>query len=69
MLIWDELDREVKANQPATASDLETMLQKCKNQLTEKYLMSFAERLLRICFVIPAKGLIPDASTFLAPKG
>lgn len=39
-LVWDELERQVKAKQPAKASHPQTMLQESWNELTEQCLWS-----------------------------
>ena len=56
-LVWDELDRRVKANQPSSATHLWELLQQCWEELSEQYLISIVERIPRVCSaVISAKG-------------
>lgn len=46
-LIWDELDRNVKAKQTTSAAHLWTVLQEWTwNELTEQHLISLVERIL-----------------------
>ena len=55
-LIWDELDRRVKAKQPTSATHLWELLQQCCEELSEQYLISIVERMPRVCSaVISAK--------------
>jgi len=44
-LVWDELDRRVKAKQPTSATQLWELLQQCWEELSEKYLISIVERM------------------------
>ena len=39
-LVWDELDRMVKAKQPTSATHLRELLQQCWEELSEQYLIS-----------------------------
>ena len=42
-LVWDELDRRVKAKQPTSATHLWELLQQCWEELSEQYLISIVE--------------------------
>ena len=44
-LVWDELDRRVKAKQPTSATHLWELLQQRWEELSEKYLISIVERM------------------------
>ena len=56
-LVWDELDRRVKAKQPTSATHLWELRQQCWEDISEQYLISIAERMPRVCLaVISAKG-------------
>ncbi len=56
-LLWDELDRKVRAKQPTSAAHLWQLLQESWAELSSVYLQSLVERMLRICeAVIAAKG-------------
>ena len=62
-LVWDELDRSVKAKQPTSATHLWELLQHCWEELSEQYLISIVERVPRVCSaVISAKGGYFDES-------
>ena len=62
-LVWDELDRRVKAKQPTSATHLWELLQQCWEEFSEQYLISIAERIPRVCSaVISAKGGYFDES-------
>ena len=62
-LVWDELDRRVKAKQPTSATHLWELLQQCWEELSEQYLISIVERMPRVCSaVISAKGGYFDES-------
>ena len=62
-LVWNELDRRVKAKQPTSATHLWELLQQCWEELSEQYLISIVERMPRVCLaVIPAKGGYFDES-------
>ena len=55
-LVWDELDRRVKAKQPTNATHLWELLQQRWEEVSEQYLISIVERILRVCLaVISAK--------------
>ena len=61
-LVWDELDRRVKAKQRTSATHLGELLQQCWEELSEQYLISIVERMPRVCsVVISAKGGYFDA--------
>ena len=47
-LVWDELDRRVKAKQPTSATHLWELLQQCWEELSEQYLISIEERMPRV---------------------
>ena len=56
-LVWDELDRRVKAKQPTSTTHLWELLQECWEELSKQYLISIVERMLRVSsVVISAKG-------------
>ena len=62
-LVWDELDRKVKAKQPTSATHLWELLQQSWEELSEEYLISIVERMPRVCSaVISAKGGYFDES-------
>ena len=62
-LVWDELDRKVKAKQPTSATHLWELLQQCWEELSKQYLISIVERMPRVCSaVISAKGGYFDES-------
>lgn len=62
-LVWDELDRRVKAKQPTSATHLWELLQQTWEELSEEYLISIVERMPRVCSaVISAKGGYFDES-------
>lgn len=62
-LVWDELDRRVKAKQPTSATHLWELLQQSWEELSEEYLISIVERMPRVCAaVISAKGGYFDES-------
>ena len=62
-LVWDELDRKVKAKQPTSATHLWELLQQSWEELSEEYLMSIVERMPRVwSAVISAKGGYFDES-------
>ena len=44
-LVWDELDRRVKAKQPTSTTRLWELLQQCWEELSEQYLISIVERM------------------------
>ena len=44
-LVWDELDRKVKAKQPTSATHLWELLQQSWEELSEEYLISIVERM------------------------
>ena len=55
-LVWDELDRRVKAKQLPNATHLWELLQQCWEELSKQYLISIVERVPRVCLaVISAK--------------
>ena len=56
-LVWDELDRRMKAKQPASATHLWELLQQCWEELSEQYLIFIVERMPRVC------------SAVMSPKG
>ena len=63
-LVWDEMDRRVKAKQPTSATHLWELLQQTWEELSEEYLISIVERMPRVCSaVISAKGGYFDEST------
>uniref|UniRef100_A0A672IVI6 Transposase Tc1-like domain-containing protein n=1 Tax=Salarias fasciatus TaxID=181472 RepID=A0A672IVI6_SALFA len=63
-LVWDEIDRRVKAKQPTSATHLWELLQQTWEELSEDYLISVVERMPRVCSaVISAKGGYFDEST------
>ena len=51
-LVWDELDRRVKAKQPTSATHLWELLQQCWEELSEQYLISIVERMPRLCSAV-----------------
>ena len=56
-VVWDELDRRMKAKQPTSETHLWELLQQCWEELFEQYLISIAERMPRVfSAVISAKG-------------
>ena len=56
-MVWDELDRRVKAKQPTSAQHLWELLQDCWKTIPGDYLMKLIERMPRVCkAVIKAKG-------------
>ena len=56
-LVWDELDRRVKAKQLTSAT------QQCWEELSEQYLISIVEKMSQVCSaVISAKGGYFDES-------
>ena len=60
-LVWDELDRWVKAKQPTSGARLWELLQQCWEELSKQYLISIVERMPRVCSaVISAKGVYFD---------
>lgn len=62
-LVWDELDRRVKAKQPTSATHLWELLKQTWEELSEEYLISIVERMPRVCSaVISAKGGYFDES-------
>ena len=62
-LVWDELDRRVKAKQPTSATHMWELLQQCWEELSEQYLIFIAERMTQVCSaVIFAKGGYFDES-------
>ena len=62
-LVWDELDRRMKAKQPTSAAHLWELLQQCWEELSEQYLISIVERIPRVCLaVISARGGYFDES-------
>ena len=62
-LVWDELDRRVKAKQPTSATHLWELLQQCWEELSEQYLISIEKIMPRVCSaVISAKGSYFDES-------
>ena len=63
-LVWDELDRRVKAKQPTSATHLWELLQQCWEELSEQYLISIVERIQVCSAVISAKGGYYDESKF-----
>lgn len=44
-LVWEELDKRVKAKQLANATHLRERLQQCREELLEQYLISVVERM------------------------
>uniref|UniRef100_A0A672IYI2 Transposase Tc1-like domain-containing protein n=1 Tax=Salarias fasciatus TaxID=181472 RepID=A0A672IYI2_SALFA len=63
-LVWDEIDRRVKAKQPTSATHLWELLQQTWEELSEDSLISVVERMPRVCSaVISAKGGYFDEST------
>ena len=62
-LVWDELDRRVKAKQPTSATHLWELLQQTWEELSEEYLISIVERMPLMCSaVMSAKGGYFDES-------
>ena len=58
-LVWEEVDREVRAKQPISAVHLLYLLQESRAELSSVYRQSLAERMSRICeAVIATKGAI-----------
>lgn len=56
-LVWDELDRKVKAKQPTSAEHLWQLLQEAWQNMSPDFLMKLINRMPRICeAVIKAKG-------------
>ena len=56
-LVWDELDRRVKAKQPTSSTHLWELQQQCWEDHSEQYLISIVERMPQVCSaVISAKG-------------
>ena len=51
-LVWDELDRRMKAKQPTSATHLWELLQQCWEELSEQYLISIVERMSRVCSAV-----------------
>ena len=47
-LVWDELDRRVKAKQPTSATHLWELMQQCWEELSEQYLISIEERMPQV---------------------
>ena len=44
-LVWDELDRRVKAKQPTSVTHLWELLQQCWEELCEQYFIFIVERI------------------------
>ena len=62
-LVWDELDRRVKAKQPTSATHLWELLQQSWEELSEEYLIFIVERTPRMCSAVrSAKGAYFDES-------
>ena len=62
-LVWDELDRRVKAKQPTSATHLWESLQQTWEELSEEYWISIQERMPQVCSaVVSAKGGYFDES-------
>lgn len=61
-LVWDEVDRRVKAKQPTSATHVWKLLQQCWKEL--KYLISIVERTGVCSALISAKSGYFDESTF-----
>ena len=62
-VVWDELDRRVKAKQPTSATHLWELLQQWWEELSEQYLISIVQRMPRVCSaVISVKGGYFDES-------
>lgn len=56
-LVWDELDRRLKAQQPPSATHLWELLQQTWKELYEEYLLSIVERTPQVCSAVKsAKG-------------
>ena len=56
-MVWDEMDRRVKAKGPTSAQHLWELLQDCWKTISGDYLMKLIERMPRVCkAVIKAKG-------------
>ena len=56
-MVWDEMDRRVKAKGPTSAQHLWELLQDCWKTISGDYLMKLIERKPRVCkAVIKAKG-------------
>ena len=62
-LVWDEMDRRVKAKQPTSATHLWELLQQCWEELSEQYLIFIGERMPQVCSAVTsAKGGYFDES-------
>ena len=56
-MVWDEMDRIVKAKGPTSAQHLWELLKDCWKTISGDYLMKLIERMPRVCkAVIKAKG-------------
>ena len=56
-MVWDEMDRRVKAKGPTSAQHLWELLQDCWKTISGDDLMKLIERMPRVCkAVIKAKG-------------
>lgn len=57
-LVWNQLYRKIKVKQPTSASHVNIMLlQECRNERTEQYLMSLVKRTSLNCIaVITVRG-------------
>lgn len=56
-MVWDEMDRKLKAKGPTSAQHLWEVLQDCWKTISGDYLMKLIERMPRECkAVIKAKG-------------
>ena len=50
-MIWDELDRRVKAKQPTSATHMWELLE-CWEEPSKKYLISFVKRMPQVCLAV-----------------
>lgn len=51
-LVWDELDRRVKAKQPTVATNLWELLPRTWDELSEECVISIVERMPRVCSAV-----------------
>lgn len=57
-LVWDEVDRRVKAKQPTSTKDFQERLQQFWEELCEKYLISVVESTSMFCCYICERLLL-----------
>ena len=65
-LVWDELDRRVKAKQPTSATHLWELLQQIWEERSEEYLISIVERMPRVCSAVIL--YLPKVATLMSQK-